>query len=405
MGATALFAVSYHFQASLIRVNEEKRLRNQYQYFLNTIESKKNMAMSLSYLVAGNPDAAEAFARRDRRRLTELLHPAYLKLREDYGIKQFHFHVPPARSFLRLHALGQHGENMEGYRHTINKARQTGTGVGGLERGMFGLGIRGVVPVFHQAKQVGTVEIGLSFQEPLLEEFKQNFGDDLTLYVPEDPGAHKLKVFASTLQRGILSPHLLSQSFTSGDAVLQTAKRDGRDVALIAGPVRDFSGTIAGVVEISVDRGPVLALLKRYKVTAIVIGLIGLALSMTFVWFISVVFTKRIQEVVQAADEIAGGRRETRIKVKGADELGIMAHAINEMLGSLEESRRKIRDYAENLEHMVEERTLTLRESEKTYRTLVENVPLVVYLVTDDNTAMFLNTLSEQTIGVPPPGP
>ncbi|MBW1771222.1 MAG: hypothetical protein JRJ17_08770 [Deltaproteobacteria bacterium] len=184
MGATALFVVSYRFQASLIHVNEEKRLRNQYQYFLNQIDLKANMAMGLAYLVARNPEVAEAFAKRDRQRLIDLLHPAYQGLQEDFGISQFHFHVPPATSFLRFHALGQYGERMEGYRHTINKARETGTGVGGLERGAFGLGIRSVVPVFHEGEQVGTVEFGLSFEKPLLREFKESYGADLTLHRP-----------------------------------------------------------------------------------------------------------------------------------------------------------------------------------------------------------------------------
>ncbi|MCK4729427.1 MAG: hypothetical protein KAT27_10915, partial [Desulfobacterales bacterium] len=213
MGATALFVVSYRFQSSLIHVNEEKRLRNQYQCFLNEIEFKKNMAMSLAYLAAKNPDVAEAFAKRNRRRLIELLHPAYQRLHDAFGIKQFHFHVPPATSFLRLHALDEWGENMEAYRHTINKARETGAGVGGLELGVFGFGIRSVVPVFYQGKQVGTVEFGLSFEEPLLEEFKENYDADLTLYVPDEPGEKRPRVFASTLEKHFLSPDLFNQVF------------------------------------------------------------------------------------------------------------------------------------------------------------------------------------------------
>jgi len=402
MGATALFVVSYRFQSSLIHVNEVKRLKNQYQYFLNEIDFKKNMVMSLAYLAAKNPDVAEAFAKRDRERLIELLHPSYLKLHKDFGIKQFHFHVPPAMSFLRLHALNQYGEEMGAYRHTINKAMKTGTGVGGLERGVFGFGIRSVVPVFYEGKQVGTVELGLSFEEPLLEEFKKNYGTDITLYVEEKPGVRRPKVFASTLGKGPLPPELFNRCFASGDVVLHTSRLDGRDVAIIAGPVRDFSSKIVAVMEISVDRSPTLALLKRYGTIAVVIGLTGLAISISFVWFVSVVFTKRIEKVVEAANEIAAGHRDARITVKSVDELGVMARAINEMLTSLEESRRKVKDYAENLESMVEARTRALKESEQTYRTLVEHVPLVVYMVMADGTAVFLNRFAEQTIGVVP---
>ena len=402
MGATALFMVSYRFQTSLIYVNEAERLRNQYRYFLNEIDFKTNMAMSLACLAARNADVAEAFAKRDRKRLIDLLHPAYQKLHERFGVKQFHFHVPPATSFLRLHALDKYGDSMEAYRHTINKARETGTGVGGLEWGVFGFGIRSVVPVFHEGKQVGTVEFGLSFEEPLLEEFKKSYGSDLTLYVQGGAGDKGVKVFASTLSKALLPLELFNQAFNTGEVVFHTARLESRDVAIIAGPVRDFSSKVVAVVEISVDRSPTLALLKRYGTIAIAIGATGLALSISFVWFISVIFTRRIEEVAQAADEIAAGHRDARVAVKSADELGTMARAINEMLTSLEESRRRINDYAQNLELMVEERTYALKESEKTYRSLVENVPLIVYLVMPDGMTMFLNRFVEQTIGVAP---
>jgi PAS domain S-box-containing protein len=291
---------------------------------------------------------------------------------------------------------------MEAYRHTINKARETGLPVAGLERGVFGLGIRSVVPVFHEGKQVGTVELGLSFGQPLLDTFKESYGTDLTIYVPDRLNEKKPKVLASTLTRTFLPVGLFDQAFELGEVVLHTARLGGRDMAMVAGPVRDFSSNIVAVVEISVDRSPTLALLKRYGSVAAGIGVIGLVLSISFVWFISIIFTKRIEDVVQAADEIAAGHRDTRISVKSADELGTMARAINEMLTSLEESRRKIKDYAENLESMVEHRTRALKESEQTYRTLVENVPLIVYMVMADGSALFLNKFVEQTIGVAP---
>jgi PAS domain S-box-containing protein len=402
MGAAALFVVSYRFQADLIHLNEERRLRNNYQYFLALIESKKDMALSLAYMVAENPVVAEAFAKRDRKRLMELLLPAYETLNEEFGIKQFHFHVPPATSFLRLHLPKQYGEDMEAYRQTINRARETGKGVGGLEWGVTGFGLRGVVPVFYKGEQVGTVELGESFEGPLLEAFKKDYGADLTLYVQQESAVSNPRVLASTLEKPFIPPEVFSSSFQAGDVVFYTAERNGRDIASVAGPVRDFSSRIVGVVKISVDRSPTLTLLRRYGSVAAIIGLIGLAFSMSFVWFISMVFTKRIGKVVDAAKEIAAGHRDTRIVVKSADELGIMAQAINEMLASLEESRRKVKDYAKNLELMVERRTRTLKESEQTYRTLVEHVPLIVYLVMPDGTAMFLNRFVEQMIGIPP---
>lgn len=402
MGAAALFLVSYRFQASLIQVNEDTRLKNLYQVFLNDIESRKNAALSLATLTAKNPEVAEALARRDRNRLITLLYSAYQVLERDFGVRQFHFHLPPATSFLRLHALGQYGEKMEAYRPTINQARETGVGVGGIERGVLGLSIRSVAPVFHQGRQIGTVEFGLSLEKPLLDEFKKNYGSDLALFIQEKPDQDGPKVFASTLKQTVLPTKLFNRLLASGAVVFQPEFLGNRKVASIIGPVRDFSSKTIGVVKISVDRSPTVALLQRYAALAAVLGLLGLAASISFIWFIAVVFTRRIGEVVKGADEIASGRREARLAIKSGDELGIMAHAINQMLASLEASQSRLHGYAQNLESMVEQRTRSLKESEKTYRTLVENVPLIVYMVKPDGTMAFLNRSVEQILGATP---
>jgi PAS domain S-box-containing protein len=402
VGASALFVVSYRFQATLIHLNEEKRLMDKYNYFLGLVESGKEQVLGLASMIAENPVVAEAFAQRDRTRLMAMLRPCYEELRQDYGIKQIHFHVPPATSFLRIHLPERFGDDMQTYRHTINLARERGQGVGGLEKGMTGFGLRGVVPVTHEGALVGTVEVGSSFGMPLLEQFKRNYNAEVSIYIQGEPLEAGPKVFASTLEEQFLPLGLFNTIFCGTQPVFRTEKWQGRDVATIAGPVCDFSLRTVAVVEISVDRSRTMALLKEYGTVAIIIGVIGLALSISFVWIISAAFTGRIRKVVEASEEIARGHRDTRIAVKSADELGVMARSINEMLASLEESRRRIKDYAENLELMVEQRTRSLRESEQTYRTLVEHVPVIVYLVMPDGTAMFLNHFVEETIGVPP---
>ena len=188
--------------------------------------------------------------------------------------------------------------------------------------GTFGLAIRSVVPVFYEKNLVGTVEIGLSIEEPFLENFKNNYGSDVLLYVEKEPGTCELEVLASTLENGASSPELLNRCFTSGDQVIKAGTIAGRDVAIISGPVYNFSSEIMAVVEIIIDRSPTQALLKRYAAIAAAIAFAGLILSISFVWFVSVFYTRRIGEVVHGAEEIAAGSRNMRIEVGSGDELG-----------------------------------------------------------------------------------
>lgn len=400
-GTVSLFIVSYRFEDSLIHVNEEAQLRSLYSVFLNDIELKENMAMSLAYLTAENPDVARAFAARDRQRLLSLLEPGYLVLEELYGVEQFHFHVPPATSFLRLHAPEKYGDEMASFRPTIVQVLKTGKGVSGIEVGVFGMSIRGVAPVFYENNLVGTVEVGLSMAGPFLQEFKDKFGTELMVYVADGTMKENQRVFAATHGSPPLAPEQFDRAYRQGETTIQTTELDGRSLAIIAGPVYDFSSEIIAVVEISVDRALTLALLKKYGTIAAAIGLLGFGASVVFIYCIAVLFTRRIELVMNSAKEIAAGQRENGISLTSRDELGVMAAAINHMFISLKESRERLRDYAENLEVMVEERARNLRETEETYQTLVEHVPLIVYMVSPEGTMVLLNCAVEKMIGLP----
>ena len=401
MGALALFIVSYRSQAQLIHIEEEKRLTSEYHYFLDIIESKKNQMMSLATFISLDMTVVEAFARRDRERLFAHLAPAFEELSRSHDVRQIHFHVPPAMSFLRVHLPKRYGDDLSPYRETINVVRESGKGVCGLEKGVTGFSVRGVVPVFFGQKQIGTVEVGSSFGKPFLTASSRKIEADIAIYMPgENPGAPP-QLFSATGEPISLSRDLFEDIVATEKPIFQTGKAGDQQVAYIVGPVTDFSGKTVAVSIIAVDREETLSLLATYRNTAVSVGLIGLVLSISFVWFISVVFTNRIAKVVQASDQIASGQRDARIEVKEADEIGVMANAINEMLGSLEASRNRVKDYADNLEQMVEQRTKALQESEETYRALVEHVPLIVYFVMPDSTAVYMNKYVQQVIGIP----
>ena len=246
-----------------------------------------------------------------------IFEPGFQALKDTHGIEQLHFHVPPATSFLRVHLPDHHGDDLRAYRQTVNEAMRTGREVGGLERGETGFSLRGVVPVRHQGDQVGTVEAGWAFDVTFLEHFKNSLDAEISLYVPGEPLESGPAVFASTSSNHYLPIVLFNQVFSTEEPVFHTANWDGKEVAVIVGTVRDFSFRTAAVVEISVDRSSTLALLKKFRTVAIIVGLVGLVLSTSFVWLISIVFTKRIAKVVQASEEIAAGHRDTRIEVRG----------------------------------------------------------------------------------------
>ena len=108
---------------------------------------------------------------------------------------------------------------------------------------------------------------------------------------------------------------------------------------------------------------------------------------------------KPIGTLVSEAHDIAQERREIHLDQGPKDEIGSLTEALNRMLDALKEKRMAIEEHARTLEKRVRERTADLVTSEEKYRTLVENVPLIVYRVLDDGTTEFINSYLTESLG------
>ena len=110
-------------------------------------------------------------------------------------------------------------------------------------------------------------------------------------------------------------------------------------------------------------------------------------------------FIRPIKEIVKEAQDIAAEKRESQLEPRPQNEIGTLTNALNTMLDALNERRAKIEEQANILENQVKERTSELVDSEEKYRTLVENVPLIVYRILRDGTTEFINSALTETLG------
>jgi PAS domain S-box-containing protein len=400
VGTTSLVVIAFQSQHTLILHSERRVLENGYQYFQQSIQDKEDQALSLATAIALDPDVQRAFAQRDRQKLYAHLRPTYEKLHTEFGVRQIHFHTLNAVSFLRIHRPEQYGEKMGEYRLMIIRAQESRLPVGGLERGNTGFGIRGVVPVMSGDKLLGTVEVGFSFREPFLQKFKARQQVDLTIYVQEGSAETGLVPLASTLAHPKSLSNVTLASFQNRqEPELCMPYPDNQDVSGLLGPVRDFSGRVVSLVEIRFDRTPTIKLLKKWQMAMTLVEVIGLLASSLVVWFVVHRFLLPVRGMVKGAAEIVSGDR-LYMPVRSRDETGQLAKALNNMVGYLEASRQRMKDYAENLEKEVQVRTRELRQSEEKYRSLVERVPLVVYKMTPQREITLVNRFSQEMLGV-----
>jgi PAS domain S-box-containing protein len=95
----------------------------------------------------------------------------------------------------------------------------------------------------------------------------------------------------------------------------------------------------------------------------LVMVLVALVLSVFLTFTLSKVLTKPIQELTEVTTKMVGGDLSQRVKVHGADEIGVLGTSFNRLIG-------QIQNYTSNLEKMVEARTQELKESREKYRDL-----------------------------------
>jgi len=180
VGTTMLVYIGLSSQQDIIKREERKEILDFYHLFLTRIRHKGDQALSMATIVTEDPRVQALLANRDFKGLYDYAFPLYKRLK-NFGIKQFHFHIPPGKSFLRVHAPDMPGEKIS-YRKVIMDVMKSGRGIASLEWGLTGLGIRGVVPVYYRDKLAGSFEIGYPFGRPFLEDLKESWDADLTVY-------------------------------------------------------------------------------------------------------------------------------------------------------------------------------------------------------------------------------
>jgi two-component system, NtrC family, nitrogen regulation sensor histidine kinase NtrY len=109
-----------------------------------------------------------------------------------------------------------------------------------------------------------------------------------------------------------------------------------------ATPLKGRNGELLGVLLLGSSARELVLLqreiLKIAGAVALAAFLVGLLLS----WWVSRRITRPVEELANGARDVASGRWDTKIDVKGSDEIGQLATAFNEMTGTLAAQKEKL---------------------------------------------------------------
>ncbi len=300
------------------------------------IRTQQERALSLSAAIARQPGVQWAFADRDRDRLRDELLPVFEYLKANAGIEQMQFHLPPATSFLRLHDPDNFGDDLSSFRHTVVAANQNRQNVAGVEEGVAGLGVRGVVPVSENGEHLGTLEMGMSLRQSFVEAFKATHAADIGIYRPDGNGFATL---ISTSDRLLFDVPAMQQAMR-GETVVARLEHAGRALAAIAVPLRDYSDKIIGVVTVYADRSAGVAAYQSTVKQTVMIAVAILLAGTLAAWLLARSIVVPLDRLTQAFRNIAEGEQDLRLRLpeEGNDELTRVASLFNRFISKVEKT-------------------------------------------------------------------
>lgn len=326
-------------QFNEVSKSAEARQLNDLQKTLQArINDTSEAALQSIDSIVSAPGVAEAFSKHDRDTLRDLTLPVFKNLQSKHNVQQFQFHLPPATSFLRLHKLEKFGDDLSSFRFTVVRANQHNQAQFGLEKGVAGIGLRGVIPVAYQNQHIGSAEVGLSFGQDFFDTFTKRYDAPAALYIADTSSASGFSTFATTVPGGTstLTKERFQAALLNNETSFSNIIIGGRPYSALISPVTDFSGKPLAVAEILVDRSQYVSLYNSTLLKIIIIGIVALLAGLVLALLLSRSITKPIEHLTESAVEVSRGNFDIAISgTQRKDEIGSLAKAVSRMAESI----------------------------------------------------------------------
>ncbi|MGB8492892.1 MAG: ATP-binding protein [Candidatus Acidiferrum sp.] len=107
-------------------------------------------------------------------------------------------------------------------------------------------------------------------------------------------------------------------------------------------PLTGRNGEVLSVLLLGSSRKELVTLRREILKTAALVALAALLIGLLVSWWVSRRITRPVEELANGARDVASGRWDTHIDVKGSDEIGQLAAAFNDMTKTLASQKEKL---------------------------------------------------------------
>lgn len=236
--------------------------------------------------VVSMPSVQDNVKFQSRSDLLDITQPLLERLRKTMEVDVFAFHLPPAKTLLRVEKPDQFDDDVSAIYGSVVEANTEGKQVVGLEMGENGLALRSVVPVLYlNRKHAGTLLLEAPLNDGLAEEIKQFAGMNISLVIPTADGfRYQAKTHNLSIPEGKYPA--LRKILDSGELTVQRVSKNGRDLMTAYLPIQDYTGRNVAILALPKDISSVLAAAKRSALTFAGVGLVALIVIQGIVYLL-----------------------------------------------------------------------------------------------------------------------
>jgi len=138
---------------------------------------------------------------------------------------------------------------------------------------------------------------------------------------------------------------LIRSAFNSGQqtsSILYLTNRREDSVSATAIPLRTNAGDVLGVLTVAISRSGMVEAQQHIRAIAYGVAAGGILFAILASLWIAARVSRPIEQLAQAAEQVADGNWETRVPARGHDEIGALARSFNHMTGQLQAQRDRL---------------------------------------------------------------
>jgi two-component system, NtrC family, nitrogen regulation sensor histidine kinase NtrY len=148
----------------------------------------------------------------------------------------------------------------------------------------------------------------------------------------------------SVTQPNLLAPLItqVQQERQEATALIHWSENAADDETVHAIPLTGQDSQVLGILLVGNARRPYVELRNRIRSAALLAAGVGIILATIFSGWASSRVTRPVEQLAEAAREVASGNWSARVPVNSSDELGGLAESFNHMTGELLEQRGQL---------------------------------------------------------------